>query len=197
MTEWRFATALAACVIVFGVSTSSAQDGWRTVVLGSNPDVTISLPLVVVDLHRGGVERPDVLMAFSLSAIGEGDLFCQVNRVTFPAGFNQASVATTFANAPDKLCNKAGPTISGANPLGSKSFTQNDLAATRCFTSYTDSAKESPGVVHSQMTIVADSHIYTLVCVASHEDQDAAETSWFLFWEDTDEEMHRSFFVGR
>ena len=182
--------------IPFAGAAALATEEWKTVTLGGDPNLTISIPTVAGD--TGGAKNPDDLMFFSIMAGGRGSLTCIVHRTAYPKDTTQEVFAAALATTRREVfCGQNQGTISGLDIGGAKSFSHNGLQAAACTASYTDSAEKEPGRVRSQMVIAAPSKIYFLTCTVEDEDQETAEYEWAVLWEEKVRHIQDSFHVPK
>jgi hypothetical protein len=178
------------------VTGALAKDSWRTVTLGGDPDFTISIPAAVKDY--GGGKNPDDLMFFSVTSSGYGSLSCFANRADYPKDSTQTVFAAALATTKREVfCGQNGGTRSGLDIGGSKSFTHNGFQAAICTASYTDSAEKQRGRVTSQMVVAAPRNVYFVTCTVEDEDQEVAEYSWAMLWEESVSHIQQSFHLPK
>lgn len=168
----RFAVALAVCVCGLSASSVLAQETWKTVVLSSNPQVIIDVPDSAGDVLDGATGED--LMFLALDEQTGGSLVCTVLRSSYGPKFDRQATSEGLGKAPQRLCPQVGPTMSEYTVDEAESFGQDDLHAVACTASYLDSTKDLPAEIKSTLLILAPDAGYSLGCLASHEDIEAA-----------------------
>lgn len=195
MKHRRHALAAIVGISVFGAA-AAAKEEWKTVTLGGNPGLTISIPAAAENQISG--TDPDNLMYFAVSAGFHGSLECMAQRSEYPQGAARSAFAAALATERRNLfCKQDDAAISDLDIGTSDSFVHNGSQAAVCTASYTQSAKELPGRVRSQMIIAAPDKIYFLTCTIKDEEQELAEYEWARFWEEKVRHIQNSFHLPK
>jgi hypothetical protein len=189
MTRLRFAIAAVALSLA---TASIAKDAWQTVTLRGEPGLTISIPAAAV--NTPDAKDPDDLMFFAVSTKLHGALTCLAQRNGYPQGMTRADFAAALATERrEAFCGQSRSTVSGISILGSQSFEHGGSQAAVCTASFTDSARELPGQVSSQMIVAAPDKAYFLTCTVEDEEVGLAGYSWSAFWGEKVRHIQASF----
>lgn len=190
----RLLFAIAAAVSMSAVA-ALAADAWQTVTLRGEPGLTISIPAAAV--NTPDAKDPDDLMFFAVSTKLHGALTCLARRNGYPQGMTRADFAAALGTERrEAFCGQSRSTVSGISILGSQSFEHGGSQAAVCTASFTDSARELPGQVSSQMIVAAPDKAYFLTCIVEDEEVGLAGCSWSAFWGEKVRHIQASFHLA-
>lgn len=195
MTRLPFAIAATAAVSM-SATAALAADAWQTVTLRGEPGLTISIPAAAV--NTPDAKDPDDLMFFAVATKLHGALTCLARRNGYPQDMTRADFAAALATERrEAFCGQNGSTVSGVSIVGSQSFEHGGSQAAVCTASFTDSARELPGQVSSQMIVAAPDKAYFLTCIVEDEEVGLAGYSWSSFWSEKVRHIQASFRLPR
>lgn len=140
------------------------------------------------------VAKPDDLLFIAVDTRMHGAMTCIATRTDYPKGVTQAAFAAALATARrEAFCGNTKAVTGSLSIGGSHSFERDGRQGAVCTASFTDTDKDLPGHVESNMVIAAASGVYSLTCTTDDEDQEVAEYEWASLWDEKVKHMQESF----
>ncbi len=176
---------IAAGVLCAFTASARADEDWKTVTLGNDPDFTIEVPAIVADDYVPPKPSKMNLLIIALEIKAHGKMDCPLIGMRYPKNTTAKQFGEKLATtAREVWCRQYSKTVSNWGVYDSNSFTSNGLSAASCTSSYIDSSEKLPGTIESVTVIAAPKRAYNLTCTVHDESQDDAEFDWMEAWSD-------------